>query len=182
VIQRQVDFSMTATDSHWSASGSSPPDLAYRFWSKVGDPDPATGCTEWLASLRNGYGQMGVSSKRTEYAHRIAWELQVGPIPDGLWIDHKCRNRACVNVEHLRLVTPRQNALENNSCPTAINAAKTRCDHGHPFDDANTRHLAGGGRNCRACDSDFQRNSPTARAYNRDRAAKRRAALKAAAA
>jgi transcription elongation factor Elf1 len=65
-------------------------------------------------------------------------------------LDHICRNRACVNPGHLRVVTPKQNVLENSLGRTAINKCKTHCPKGHPFDDENT-FRAGTQRQCREC-------------------------------
>lgn len=76
----------------------------------VGDP----GCTIWKgATDSGGYGQLSVNG-RIVRAHRYAWERENGPIPDGLWIDHKCWNRLCVNVDHLRLAAHQQN-VQNRS-------------------------------------------------------------------
>jgi hypothetical protein len=68
------------------------------------------GCLEWIGSLtRNGYGQIYVEGK-LQSTHRFAWMMAHGPIPDGLEIDHMCWNRACCNVDHLRLVTHEENS------------------------------------------------------------------------
>lgn len=85
-------------------------------------------CILWEGHIgkRDGYGK---ASGRG--AHRQAWEKANGPIPKGMWVDHICRVRACVNVKHLRIVTPRQNTLENNSGVSAVNAKKTHCWRGH---------------------------------------------------
>ena len=84
------------------------PDL---FWPKI---DKSGDCWEWLGvKVRGGYGRIG-SRGRTLQAHRVAYELCVGPIPEGLVIDHMCHNPSCVNPEHLRAVTQKQN-LENQS-------------------------------------------------------------------
>ena len=78
-----------------------------RFWSRV-DTRDMNGCHEWTASRNNwGYGQMGIASG-TALVHRIAYHNLVGPIPEGRTIDHTCHNRACVNVDHMRLATMKQ--------------------------------------------------------------------------
>lgn len=77
-----------------------------RFWSHV---DRTEGCWLWTASLRrNGYGQLKAEG-RNRSAHRVAWELANGAIPDGRVVDHLCRVRHCVRPDHLRLVTHKQN-------------------------------------------------------------------------
>lgn len=131
-----------------------------RFLTKTrwgGGPDGD--CLEWIASLiLKGYGQFWSRSKNA-LAHRVAWEWKHGLIPDGLFIDHMCRNRKCVNVEHLRLVTPRKSALENSESFVAVNAMKTHCIHGHEFNDKNTyvyttNKKFNSERRCRICRND----------------------------
>jgi len=75
------------------------------FWSNV---EKGPGCWEWLGSKVKGHGRTGVEGV-TVYAHRYSWELVNDPIPEGMEIDHKCHNRGCVNPDHLRVVTPKQN-------------------------------------------------------------------------
>jgi len=90
------------------------------------------------------YGFFWVQN-RNVYAHRYAWELVHGSIPEGLEIDHTCRNTRCVNVEHLEAVT----RLENNRRKVPY---KTHCPHGHPYDETNTYILPSTGeRQCRQC-------------------------------
>ena len=123
---------------------SNPPN-AEKFWSLADKSKPP--CWQWTGpSSPLGYGYFG----RYGVAHRVAYEIAVGPIPDGLEIDHLCRNRGCVNPEHLDAVTHRQNILRGETL-ASINAAKTHCWRGHPFDEGNTRVSAIGYRTCRAC-------------------------------
>lgn len=90
-------------------------------------PEPNTGCWLWLAFVgSNGYGHMGVGGKHIA-AHRMAWTLYRGPIPAGMCIDHVCRERTCVNPDHLRVATARMNAVENSIGPIARHAAKKCC-------------------------------------------------------
>lgn len=121
-----------------------------RFWSKVQRGD---GCWQWTdAPSAAGYGYFGYGGRNGTKvpAHRIAYELAVGPIPLGKQIDHLCRNRRCVNPAHLEAVTQRQNLLRGLGS-SALNARKTRCKRGHPFDDENTYMDRAGRRQCRAC-------------------------------
>lgn len=87
--------------------------------------------------LKSGYGIVSVKSIRpgmtSMVVHRWCWEREVGPIPEGLVIDHMCRNKSCCNVDHLRAVTYRINAIENSESVAAKNEAKTHCYKGHPF-------------------------------------------------
>lgn len=119
-----------------------------RFWEKVNKTD---GCWLWTgATTPEGYGQLGIGGKAV-YAHRIAWEKRHGLVPGGLQIDHLCRVRNCVNPEHMEPVTRRENILRGNS-PHAINARKTECKSGHPFNEQNTYHdRRYNRRRCRAC-------------------------------
>lgn len=102
--------------------------LEERFWEKVRKTD---GCWLWTAAkMPNGYGEFGVGRGRYKYAHRLAYELSVGGIPDGLDIDHLCRNRGCVNPSHLEAVTRRENLLRG-AHPKMIARREGRCCRGH---------------------------------------------------
>lgn len=124
------------------------PDMEARFWDKV-SPEPNSGCWLWTANVNTeGYARFWDGAIHT-VAHRWAYERFVGPIPDGLQLDHLCRVRCCVNPAHMDPVKPRENTLRSNSL-TAIHAAKTHCRRGHEFSPINTRHYRGT-RQCRAC-------------------------------
>lgn len=121
-----------------------------RFWAQV---DASGVCWEWTGKPdRKGYGRFWVAVGRTISAHRWSWQQLVGPVPARLELDHLCRNRLCVNPDHLEPVTTRTNVIRGGGI-TAINARKTHCKLGHPFDEANTRLGRDGvGRTCRTCE------------------------------
>lgn len=90
-----------------------------RFWSKV---DKSGECWTWTRAL-NGYGYGAAWFEgRMKGAHRVSYELHYGTIPEGLQVDHKCWNRACVNPEHLQLVS---NAANGENRKGAQNNSKT---------------------------------------------------------
>lgn len=108
-------------------------------------------CWLWLGdSVKGGYGRVRHGG-RNVLAHRWAYELLVGQIPDGMTLDHLCRNPACVRPSHLEAVTMLENSLRAPTSVTATNTAKTRCPKGHPYDESNTYRMPSGGRDCRAC-------------------------------
>ena len=112
---------------------------------------PTTACIEWDGYIDNeGYGRT-MDGGAWDRAHRVVWREANGPIPDGLVIDHLCRNRSCVNTRHMELVTSVENSRRGFGA-SAVNARKTHCIHGHPFDEANTYVPADGSRRqCRTC-------------------------------
>ena len=127
--------------------------LPERFWAKtrIEDTGYETPCLTWTAyKLPNGYGRFNWQRK-VRNAHRLAYEVQVGPIPEGLVIDHLCRNRACVNVAHMEPVTNQVNILRGETI-MADNAAKTRCSKGHLYDETNTIRRDRG-RRCATCET-----------------------------
>lgn len=118
-----------------------------RFWEKV---DKSQECWVWTASkVHDGYGRFW-SGGRVLLAHRVAYELEVGPIPDGLSLDHLCKNRACVRPDHLEPVTHTENIRRGEP------ANRTHCRKGHPYDESNTYRYKGR-RYCRACNRETQR-------------------------
>jgi hypothetical protein len=121
-----------------------------RFWNKV---EAGDGCWVWLGALEHrGYGKFWLSGRHVA-AHRFAYETCVGPIPEGLCVDHLCGDKRCVNPAHMETVTSRENTLRCGKAPASINARKTACPKGHPYDEANTYFSPSsrGGRHCRAC-------------------------------
>lgn len=126
-------------------------------------PEPNSGCWLWTGSLNSdGYGNIGLSrSRRTEKAYRISYERYKGPIPDHLEIDHKCRVRSCVNPDHLRVVTHKEN-MGNAVYALSL---RTHCPRGHPYDEGNTYIRKDGARSCRACNRERHRRKRGSVAY-----------------
>lgn len=126
--------------------------LADRFF-EAADTGDGLGCWRWKKALNTyGYGVVTVRGFKTQQAHRIAYELCVGPIPDGLEIDHLCRVRSCVNPSHLEPVTRRENLIRGIGFP-GENKRKTHCPQGHEYTPENLlpAHAKVGHRTCRLC-------------------------------
>lgn len=115
-----------------------------------------TRCLVWTGHTIRGYGGFHAGEgSRTVRAHRWAHERWIGPIPDGYEVDHLCDNPSCVNPAHLKAVTPEEN-WRRSSAPSALNARKTHCAHGHEFTEENTHIRPCGARACRICMKDVQ--------------------------
>lgn len=125
--------------------------LRGRFWKYVKKTES---CWMWTGEVTpNGYGTLSCRG-HNRMAHRISFELFVGPIPDRMNIDHLCRNRICVNPSHLEPVTHRENVLRGIGL-CATNAKKTCCKRGH---DLSAAHIESNGRrSCTKCKSELQR-------------------------
>lgn len=106
------------------------------------------GCWEWMAAKTRGYGRFYMRGQMPG-AHRVSYQMFVGPIPDGLTLDHLCRNPGCVRFDHLEPVSNRENVLRGEGT-SARHARQTHCKRGHKFDAANT-YVHRGKRYCRTC-------------------------------
>lgn len=151
-----------------------PADERLRRKFEEGNPDE---CWPWKASLSaQGYGVFWTGERRM-CGHRAVYELIVGPVPPGFFLDHlchsndrecpggqTCRHRRCVNPSHLEVTTAAANKERGRSGP-ALNAKKTHCPQGHPYSGSNLIITSNGQRKCRVC----------VYAANRASAARRRA-------
>jgi hypothetical protein len=113
-----------------------------------------TGC--WLhvgSDNGNGYQRICIFGEGIEsyhdYVHRFSYQYHVGPIPDGLVIDHKCRNRSCANPDHLEAVTSRENNARGESPWAVSTRSGWACRHGHPLSEKRT--LPNGESRCGVC-------------------------------
>ena len=135
-------------------------DIAARFFEKF-IPEPNSGCWLWLEGLNDsGYAKFWDGSKQVR-AHRYAYEHFIGPIPNGLTLDHLCRVRCCVNPAHLEPVTVTENVMRGFS-PPAVYARRTHCANGHEFTPENTRRWfdekrGAFRRQCKTCKNDVTR-------------------------
>lgn len=139
--------------------------LIDRFWGRV-QHKREDGCWEWTGTRSTywNYPKFYVGGRKYVLAHRWSYEHFVGPIPDGLTIDHLCRFTLCVNPEHLEPVDAVENVMRGEGA-CAQHARKTHCKRGHPFTEDNiywgTSPNGGAKRQCKTCAKelrDTQRN------------------------
>jgi hypothetical protein len=142
--------------------------LPERFWEKVTVTDQ--GCWQWTGTLSKGYGRFHPGGRRRvgygmSRAHRLAYAALIGPIGEGMSLDHDCHtrdescpgglpclHRRCVNPAHLEPVTNTENQRRSPNTLASLSAAKTHCPQGHPYDAENTLVFASEGkRRCRTC-------------------------------
>lgn len=120
-----------------------------RFWNKV---TKGQFCWEWTGSNNGvGYGEIRIAGRKV-YVHRYSFELHKGPIPSGTEIDHLCRNRACVNPDHLEAVFHKENVGRGLAAMKRPHMLKDFCNHGHAYTEQNSYIRPDGkGRNCVEC-------------------------------
>jgi hypothetical protein len=107
-------------------------------------------CCLWNGVKNSGgYGYFSINGKMRE-AHRVSYELFVGPLDPSLTLDHLCHRRSCVNPKHLEQVTQKENSLRGNTI-NRHNHGKTSCPQGHDYNKLNTYVCPKGQRHCRIC-------------------------------
>lgn len=136
--------------------GRKPTDPIKRFQAKIRVTD--SDCWEWQGRVNSwGYGSFSFKG-RMMLAHRFSYEHFKEEIPTKMVVDHICRNTICVNPEHLRVLSPKENTLIGQGAP-AQNARKTHCDNGHEFSPENTYIRPDGYRTCKICHRDALRRA-----------------------
>lgn len=132
--------------------------LAVRIVNNISVPGDiiAESCWLWSGTVRyDGYPQLSLHD-HSQLAHRVAYQVANGPIPDGLEIDHLCRVRHCVNPKHLEAVTRLVNVHRSGANP-GVNSRKTQCLLGHPLSGSNLGITRNGARKCMECRRGYNR-------------------------
>lgn len=123
--------------------------------------DTSSGCREKTGVRDGRYGSFRIDGRLVR-AHRVSWEVHSGPIPDCLYVCHRCNNKRCINPDHLYLATHRQNLIDAGrdglmpgaKTPRGVtleNAVKRQCKSGHTFNQENTYLYPSGKRGCKTC-------------------------------
>jgi hypothetical protein len=116
-----------------------------------------SGCLEWTGNLNNGYARIGIDYK--EYlVHRLIYEIKFGEIPQGFHVHHKCKNKKCINIEHLDCVSAavhagiihREHVLQMAKYARELDKSKTHCKNKHEYNEKNT-YFYRSKRFCRIC-------------------------------
>lgn len=134
----------------WTRETKSWDQVLERIYEKI-EPVPESGCWIWLGATKGEeeYGRIYIGKQRFTL-HKLMYELLVGPVPDGLVLDHLCRVRCCINPYHLEPVTDAVN-IYRGKAPGIIRMGSAHCVKGHPWDGKNTR-VHGERRFCRSCE------------------------------
>lgn len=124
-------------------------------------PEPNTGCWLWMLSLGSHKYPQGFDGNAVVLAHRLSYEAFVGAIPENFEVDHKCRNRSCVNPEHLEATTKIANRRRQRGYLCEADFQEETCPKGHAYRRVNGKLL------CRECKSDIQRKYRSAQTSDR---------------
>ena len=130
-------------------------------------PEPNSGCWLWMGATDGiyGYGKVNQKAHGEKQAYRAVYVKHKGPIPEGLVLDHLCRNPSCVNPEHLEPVTQHENMRRGHyldglrlggTLGSIRRKERTHCRKGHEWNEKNTATQSNGARKCRRCHADRQ--------------------------
>ncbi len=139
---------------YWTSNPPNPENI----WKHIVVPKDPNACWEWTGFRHDdGYGIMGFNNQNY-MAHRFVYEYLVGEIPDGLTINHDCRNRACMNPKHLSPMTFEENISLGDFSTNNHNKKKTHCPKGHNYSKENLYFRPDGRRECLICKRESNRN------------------------